>query len=321
MARVSGDSWVGNFCAAATCCLICSSVHAQATPPRPARNVPDAPVELRVLNVNPTINVVSGAGGNVVVWSGVDGTVLVDSGLPDTMSLLAEAVTRISASPIRFVLNTHGHADHTGGNDAFVRKGATVVGHDSLLERSGRDPASPADSAGSAAPTASGRPTLTMGDTLGLHLNGDRLDVIHVADAHTSADLVMRWIDADVVALGDIYWNGQYPYIDVDSGGSVAGTVAAVEAALARANARTVIIPGHGPVSNRAELAAYRDMLVGVGRKVREGVEQGLGLEDILATKPTAEFDARFARPGAAVAPEEFVRSMYRDLAPRRPSR
>ena len=165
------------------------------------------------------------------------------------------------------------------------------------------------------------RPVITTTDTLALHLNGDRLDLIHVADAHTSADIVVRWNDADVVALGDIYWNGQYPYIDVESGGSLAGTVAAIEAALARSTARTVVVPGHGPVSNRAELAAYRDMLVAVGRKVREAVEQGEGIEDILAAKPTAEFDARFGRPGVLVAPAEFVRSVYRDLAPKRPGR
>jgi glyoxylase-like metal-dependent hydrolase (beta-lactamase superfamily II) len=162
---------------------------------------------------------------------------------------------------------------------------------------------------------------ITLTESLALHLNGDRLDAVHVADAHTAADIVMRWNDADVVALGDIYWSGQYPYIDVESGGSLAGMVAAVEGALARSNSRTVVVPGHGPVSNRAELAAYRDMLVAVGRKVREAVESGMGIEEVLTAKPTAEFDARYGRPGAIVAPEEFVRSVYRDLAPKRPGR
>ena len=169
--------------------------------------------------------------------------------------------------------------------------------------------------------TLASRPVLTTMDALALHLNGDRLDAVHVADAHTASDIVVRWNDADVVALGDIYWSGQYPYIDVESGGSLAGMVAAVEGALARSNARTVVIPGHGPVSNRAELAAYRDMLVAVGRKVREAVETGMGIEDILGTRPTAEFDAKFGRPGAIVAPEEFVRSVYRDLTSQRPGR
>ncbi len=219
--------------------------------------------------------------------------------------------------PVRFVINTNGHADHAGGNDAFARKGAVVIGRESSREHSGRDPAAP----GGTGDVAMAHPVITTNDALALHLNGDRLDMVHVADAHTSADIVVRWNDADVVALGDIYWSGQYPDIDVESGGSLAGTVAAIEAALARSTARTVVIPGHGPVSNRAELAAYRDMLVAVGRKVREAVEQGVGIEDILAAKPTAEFDARFGHPGALVTPDEFVRSIYRDLAPKRPGR
>lgn len=277
--------------------------------------------ELRVQNVRTGLNVITGAGGNVVVWSGTDGAVLVDTGLAASAAALLEAVTRISAAPVRFVINTHGHADHAGGNEAFARKGAVIIGHESLREHGGRDPAVPAGNGEASVAAPAARPVITTTDTLALHLNGDRLDVVHVADAHTSADMVVRWNDADVVALGDIYWSGQYPYIDVESGGSLAGTVAAIEAALARSTSRTVVIPGHGPVSNRAELAAYRDMLVAVGRKVREAVEQGMGLEEILAAKPTAEFDARFGRPGALVTPEEFVGCVYRDLAPKRPGR
>jgi glyoxylase-like metal-dependent hydrolase (beta-lactamase superfamily II) len=270
-----------------------------------------------VQNVRPGLSVIQGAGGNIVVWVGADGVMLVDTGLVTSSAAVVDAVTRLSAAPVRFIINTHGHADHAGCNEAFARKGAIVIGHESLREHSGHDPAAPAGSGDAAL----ARPVITTNDTLALHLNGDRVDLVHVADAHTAADIVVRWNDADVVDLGDIYWNGQYPYIDVESGGSLAGTVAAIEAALARSTARTVVIPGHGPVSNRAELAAYRDMLVAVGRKVREAVEQGVGVDAILAAQPTAEFDARFERPGALVTPAEFVSSIYRDLAPKRPGR
>ena len=311
MATSSGSASTVNFCMRLACAsLAClASVASQAA------------VELRSQAIRPGFTVISGAGGNVVVWSGADGVVLIDSGLAESSALLVETVARIAPGRLRFVLNTHGHPDHTGGNEAFAGAGATVIGHESLLERAGRDPATAVAGAEGTAAAVASRPTLTITDTLALHLNGDRLDAVHVADAHTGADIVARWNEADIVALGDIYWSGQYPYIDVESGGSLAGMVAAIEAALARSNARTVVVPGHGPVSNRTELAAYRDMLVAVGRRVREAVEQGTGLEDLLASRPTAEFDARFDRPGNLVTRDEFVRSVYRDLASKRPGR
>jgi glyoxylase-like metal-dependent hydrolase (beta-lactamase superfamily II) len=299
--------------------LLAAAAVAQAPAAPPVSGDP-AP-ELRVQTARPGISVVTGAGGNVVVWAGPDGVVLVDSGLASATTGLLETVARVAPGPVRFVLNTHGHADHAGGNEAFARKGAVVVGHESLRERGGRDPAVPPGVREGVEMPAGARPVLTITDALALHLNGDRLDAVHVANAHTAADIVMRWNDADVLALGDIYWSGQYPFIDVDSGGSLAGMVAAIEATLARSNARTVVIPGHGALSNRAELAAYRDMLVSVGGQVRVAVEKGAGIEQVIADRPTAEFDTRYAPPDALVSAEAFVRSVYQDLAPRRPGR
>jgi glyoxylase-like metal-dependent hydrolase (beta-lactamase superfamily II) len=282
--------------------LYCSSpalvVAAATDEPAPATAEADRE-GLRVEQVRPDISVISGAGGNVVVWSGSDGVVMIDSGLAAKSAELFDAAARIAPGPLRFVVNTHGHADHTGGNDAAIRKGAIVIGHESLPEH----------------------PVITTTNSLALNLNGERLDVFHVADAHTSTDLVARWTEADVVVLGGIFWNGQYPLIDRAAGGSLAGLVAAVEAILARSTARTVIVPGHGPVANRSDLAEYRDMLVSVGRQVRIGVEQGQQLDEILASHPTAEFDARFARAGASVTPEDFVRNVYADLASGRSNR
>jgi glyoxylase-like metal-dependent hydrolase (beta-lactamase superfamily II) len=300
--------------AAALWLTACAASAQPAVEPPPSATPPP----LQVQQVRPGLSVVHGAGGNVVVWSGADGVTLVDSGLASRSEELLEAVAGVAPGRLRFVVNTHGHVDHTGGNEAAAQGGAVLIGHERLREWTGRDPASATvGEAEAREPTAGARPVLTTTDTLALHLNGDRLDVLHVADAHTASDLVARWAQADVVALGDLYWSTQYPYIDVDAGGSLAGMVAAVEAALARAGAGTTFVPGHGPVTTRSELAVYRDMLVAVGRKVREAIEQGGDLEQVQAMRPTAEFDGRFARPGAFVSPEEFVRLVYSDLTRR----
>jgi cyclase len=258
----------------------------------------------------------------VIVWSGSDGTVMVDSGLASRAEELFATVARIAPTPLRFVIDTHGHPDHTGGTAIALERGAVVIGHERLLEADGSDAAMTGadERAGEEEETAApgARPNLTLTDALALHLNGDRIDVVHVAHAHTGADAVVRWTGADVVALGDLYWSQQFPAIDVAAGGSLAGIVAAVEAAMARTNVRTIIVPGHGAPTSRSELAAYRDMLVAVGRKVRQAVERGETLPQVLAAHPTAEFDARFARPDATVSPDEFVRAVYADLTRRR---
>jgi glyoxylase-like metal-dependent hydrolase (beta-lactamase superfamily II) len=300
---------------------------AQSSSPPPGSDAAAKPAEaasaspdLHVQQVRPSVHVIVTPTSNVTVWTGNDGVVLVDSGAAAQASELIAAVARLSPNPLRFVVNTQRRADHMGGNEAAARKGAVVIGHDALRELRGRASASAAAAGELPNTSAAARPLLTLTDSIAVHLNGDRLDVLHVADAHSSSDLVARLAAADVVCLGDIFWNGQYPFIDLDDGGSLAGVVAAVEAALARSTTRTVIVPGHGPVATRADLAAYRDMLVGVGRQVREAIEAGQGVDEVLAARPTADYDGKFVRPGAAVSAEDFVRTVYRDLAgPRSP--
>jgi glyoxylase-like metal-dependent hydrolase (beta-lactamase superfamily II) len=156
-------------------------------------------------------------------------------------------------------------------------------------------------------------PVLTFATSAALQLNGDRLGLVHVADAHTGGDVIARWDAADAVALGDLFYNPGYPYIETADGGSLAGVVAAIEAVLARTDAQAVVIPGHGAVGTRSDLAAYRDMLVAVGKRVRAAVERGASLDEVLASRPTAEFDERYGKGGAS--PERFVRILYRELS------
>jgi glyoxylase-like metal-dependent hydrolase (beta-lactamase superfamily II) len=275
-----------------------------------------APTAVEVQPLRAGLHVLRGAGCNVVVWTGNDGVLLVDSGSAAEAPQLLEAVGRIATGGVRLVVNTHWHPDHVGGNVALRREGATLVSHEDTRTRmNARQTIAAQDLEVPAAPREA-LPVVTFDDALMLHLNGDRLALLHVPGAHTDGDLIAWWQSANVVHVGDIYRADGYPFIDTANGGSLAGLVAAIETVLSRADARTVIVPGHGPVSNRAELSAYRDMLVAVGRRVRELVDQGASVDEVLAAQPTAAVDERYG--GAGEGAGSFVRVLYADLAARR---
>jgi glyoxylase-like metal-dependent hydrolase (beta-lactamase superfamily II) len=273
-------------------------------------------VEFRVQPVRPGLSVLLGGGGNVAVWTGEDGTVLVDDSLDRFAASLLEAVAGISPAPVRFVINTHWHPDHTGANESVARSGGVILAHDNVRTRMSAAQFIEALQRESPAAPAAALPVVTFADAVSLHLNGDRLDAVHVLDAHTDGDVILWWRNANVVHMGDVWSNGGYPFIDLSSGGSLAGLVAAVELVLDRADERTVIIPGHGPVGTRAELAAWRDMLVTVGREVRELVEQGKTEDEVLAAGVTAPYDSTYGQ-SEFMPPEKFVRILFQDLAAR----
>ncbi len=275
-----------------------------------------AAAELQTQQVRPGLYVVTGDGGNVAVWTGQDGIVLVDSGLGSQAAQMLDAVARIAPGPVRFIVNTHWHPDHTGGNELAGRSGAVILAHPGTRDAMATAQVSAEYAIRIPASPRAALPALTFPDDATLHLNGDSLRMVHIAGGHTDGDLVLWWEDANAVHLGDVYYNGSYPFVDLANGGSLAGMVAAIEGALSRADAQTVVIPGHGPVSSRAELAAYRDMLVGAGRRVRELVEQGMSVEEVLAARPTEAFDDRYGK--GSVTAERFVRILYEDLATRR---
>ena len=279
-----------------------------------AQGVPTVAVEVQALRTG--LHVLRGAGCNVVVWTGSDGMLVVDSGDAASAPQLLEAIARISSDDLRLVVNTHWHPDHVGGNAALRRAGASAVAHvDTRARMSARQTIAAQDVEVPAAPRDA-LPVVTFDDTLTLHLNGDRLALLHMPGAHTDGDLIALWQVANVAQVGDVYRADGYPFIDTANGGSLAGLVAAIETVLSRVDARTVIVPGHGPVSNRAELAAYRDMLVAVGRRVRELVDGGASVDEVLAARPTAAFDEHYGEAGESA--ERFVRVLHADLAGRR---
>lgn len=291
---------------------------AQNTPPQAEVSPAEDAVPVSIQRLRPDLHVLmSGRNGNIGVWHGTDGIVVVDDSLAPLAPKVLTVIREIADGPIRFVINTHWHPDHTGGNEVLRSAGGIVVAHDKVRARMSEEqfielvnmriPPSP----------AAALPIVTFDESLTLHLNGDRLDIVHVSDAHTDGDAVLWWRAANVVHAGDVYLSGSFPFVDLDSGGTLAGLVAGVEAILARVDDATIVIPGHGPVSNRRELAEYRDMIVTVGRRIREGVEHGRNLEEVLASHPTAEYDARYGQ--GFMTPTRLVGILYRDLTRPKP--
>jgi glyoxylase-like metal-dependent hydrolase (beta-lactamase superfamily II) len=286
---------------------------AQNTPPQAEVSPAEDAVPVSIQRLRPGLHVLmSGRNGNIGVWHGADGIVVVDDSLAPLAPKVLETIRKIADGPIRFVINTHWHPDHTGGNEVLGAAGGIVVAHDKVRARMSEEqfielvnmriPPSP----------AAALPIVTFDESLTLHLNGDRLDIVHVTDAHTDGDAVLWWRAANVVHAGDVYLSGSFPFVDLDSGGTLAGLVAGVEAILARVDDATIVIPGHGPVSNRRELSEYRDMIVTIGRRIREGVEHGRSLDEVLASRPTAEYDARYGQ--GFMTPTRLVGILYRDL-------
>lgn len=276
-------------------------VFAQPPPPPPQP-------EIRVERIAPGVAVLFGRGGNIGVSYGPDGTVLIDDQYAPATGRVVAAARALDPDPVRFVINTHWHGDHTGGNENLGRAGSVIVAHDNVrrrmtmeqVVRGERVPPSPAGAL----------PVITFSETTTFHLNGDEMLVTHVHDAHTDGDSLVYWRRANVLHMGDTWFNGMLPFIDLDSGGSIDGAIAAVETALGLASEQTRIIPGHGPVGSRADLVGYRDML----RTIRDGVARAIRQRRTLAQIQALRLADRYGRPNAFISPESFVETVHRSL-------
>jgi len=272
-------------------------------------------VRIRTVPVADGVYMLMGAGGNIGVSAGASGVVLIDDQFAPLSDKIKAAVAAINSGPIRFLLNTHWHGDHTGGNENFAKDGVVIVAHENVRHRMSVEqfvatlnrtvPPSP----------EAALPIVTFTDAVNFYLNGDSISAFHVAPAHTDGDVVIYFRRANVVHMGDTYWNGRYPLIDLSSGGSVDGMVAAMDRVLAMTDENTKYIPGHGELSGRAAVTALRDMLATVRDRVRKLVRQGKTLAQVKAAKPSAEFDAAWG--GGYINPDRFVETLYDDLSKR----
>ena len=228
-------------------------------------------------------------GGNLGLSVGEDGVVLIDDGVAPLASKMLAAVTDITGEPVDFVVNTHVHGDHIGGNATLHESGATIIGHENTRRRLVEDDAVSAD--GSAPAPESMLPEITFSQSMTFHLNGHEAFVFHVARAHTDGDAVIYFRAADVFHAGDVLFNGLFPYIDLGSGGSVAGYIDAQDDILSLAGPDSRIVPGHGPLADKSDLQAARDMLVDARNRVKALVDAGKQEDDIVAENPLEPYE------------------------------
>ena len=269
-------------------------------------------VEIRTTKLGASTYMMEGAGGNLGLSIGDDAVFLIDDQFAPLTGKIQAAISKLTAKPVRFVLNTHWHGDHTGGNENMGKSGAIIVAHENVRSRMGSEQFIELLKMTEKPSPQGALPVVTFASSVTFHLNGDEIRVFHVPKAHTDGDAIVHFVKSDVVHMGDVYFNGMYPFIDTSSGGSIRGVIAACDRALAIVGDATKIIPGHGPLSNKAELKAYRDMLAGVAERIGKLVAEGRSAEQIAAANPTAEFDGKWGA-GFMKTPR-FVQMVVMDL-------
>jgi cyclase len=272
-----------------------SGAQAQAQPAQtPAPPMPAPPdVKIETQQLAPGIYVLFGRGGNVGLTVGADGAAIIDDQFADMAPKIRAAVAMLSDQPVKFVINTHLHGDHTGGNDAFGKAGAVIIAQQNVLKRLGTPQVNPSTNQPIAPRAREALPVVTFADAATLHFNDDDLEFTHLPNAHTETDIMIRFRRANIVHLGDMFTGG-FPFIDGNTGGTLDGLIKAHEAVLAAVDDHTKIIRGHGPLGNKAELQAYHDMLVVVRDRVAKLVRAGKTQEQVLEARPTREFEQQY---------------------------
>jgi glyoxylase-like metal-dependent hydrolase (beta-lactamase superfamily II) len=256
------------------------------------------------------VSALIGSGGNIAVLPGKDGKLVIDSGYLGTRSKIAAALDSLGPDPIKHLVNTHWHFDHTDGNDWMHSAGATIIAHENTgkhLSTSTRVedwnftfPPAPAGAI----------PAEVFKTDKTLHLNGAAIALKYYGPSHTDGDLSAYFMEADVLHTGDTWWNGHYPFIDYSTGGSIDGMIKAAEANLAMVTDKTIVIPGHGPVGSKTQLIEFRDMLATIRDRVAALKAEGKSLDEIVAAKPTAAYDAKWA--GSFINGEVFTKLVYK---------
>lgn len=271
-----------------------------------AQNIDFAAAQIQTVKIADGIYVLMGgaAQGNILVSAGADGIFLVDSMYAPMHQKIMDTLAAISNQPVRFLVNTHLHGDHTAGNEAMARLGAVIISQENMRKRMAAQPNTP----------VAALPIVTYSDNMTLHFNGEEIYIYHPAPAHTDGDSIIYFRHANVMHVGDVPSSLRYPNIGVNDGGSVDGMIAAAREVMTIANGNTKIIPGHlGPVVGFKEIQQQLAMFTAVRDRISSAIRAGKTLEQVVASKPTADFDRD--RMGGAITPDRFVTLVYTDLA------
>jgi len=280
----------------------------------PAQGRDFSKVEIKTVKLTESIYVLFGAGGNIGVSVGEDGVFLIDDQYAPLSAKILAAVRKLSDKPIRFVINTHWHRDHTGGNEAMGRAGAAIVAHENVRRRLASPQSIPAFNMKTKPAPAAALPQVTFGDAVSLHFNGDHARILHQPAAHTDGDAFVHFTRANVIHAGDLFFNGIYPFIDGSNGGSITGVIKAVDMILGIANEKTRIIPGHGPMATRRDLVKYRDMLKSVHGRVARAMSAGQSAKELV--KSGAFNDIEKSWGGGFLNTQKFITVVYAGLKP-----
>lgn len=269
-------------------------------------------VEIKTVPVKDNINMLVGAGGNIGVFHGEDGVFLIDDQFAPLTDKIVSAVKAIDDGPIRYVINTHWHFDHTGGNENIGKMGTVIVAHRNVRKRMSEEGFIKALNMRFEPSPDVALPSITFTRDISFHINGEEVYVFHIRNAHTDGDAVVYFRDSNVIHMGDLFFSGNYPFIDTSSGGSINGMIAAVEQVIDMVDGDTKLIPGHGPLSGRTELMAYLKMLRQVRDSIGRMVDMDKTREEVLAANPLAKLNEKWG--GGFMNAETFTGIVYDDL-------
>ena len=260
-------------------------------------------VEMTVHPVSGSVSYIEGSGGNIGLFTGDDGVFLIDDQYAPLTDKIVAAIRTVSSEPIRFLVNTHMHPDHTGGNENFGKMGTLIFGHENVRSQM------------AIAGYTQEPPLITFSEDMSFHINGETVHVFKTPNAHTNGDVYIKFESSNVIHAGDVYRTTSYPYIDTNNGGSFLGTIKAYDLLIEVSDADTKIVPGHGVISNVEDVRAFRDMLLVIRDRVAGAIREGQSLEEAQAAGLTAEYDERWDSGRRIGSAATLIESVYTEMA------